>query len=73
MFKSRGSFASVLALALVFPLLSVAAADSYRALSVVRTPRKPASDFSLKQVGGKSIKLSRYRGDVVLLGFFKTF
>ena len=58
MFKPHLSFASILAFALVFPMLSVAAGDSYRALSVVRIPSTPAADFSLKRIGGERAKLS---------------
>lgn len=49
------------------------AAGPYEALSVLRVEAKPAPDFSLPQVGGKTVRLSDYRGKVVLLGFFKTF
>ena len=34
--------------------------------------RKPAPDFSLKDVNGKSVKLSDYKGKVVLLNFWAT-
>jgi peroxiredoxin len=36
------------------------------------TDRRPAPDFELKDIGGKSVKLSDYRGQVVLLNFWAT-
>jgi CHASE2 domain-containing sensor protein len=49
------------------------AADPYEAFSVLRVQKKPAPHFSLPQVSGKTVKISDYKGKVVLLGFFKTF
>jgi hypothetical protein len=47
--------------------------DPYAAFSVLRTPKTPAPDFALPQVGGENVRLSDFRDKVVLLGFFKTF
>ncbi len=47
--------------------------NPYVALSVLRTPKTPAPDFTLPQVGGENVRLSDFRGNVILLGFFKTF
>jgi cytochrome oxidase Cu insertion factor (SCO1/SenC/PrrC family) len=49
------------------------AADPYETFSVLQVEKKPAPDFSLPQVTGKTVSLSDYRGKVILLGFFKTF
>jgi len=73
MAKFWGKFLAIVALALLSAVFSVEGADSYKALSVIPIARETAPDFSLKQVGGKSIRLSSYRGNLVLLGFFKTF
>lgn len=49
------------------------ATDPFEALAVLQIQSKPAPDFSLPAVGGKTVRLSDYRGKAVLLGFFKTF
>lgn len=46
----------------------VLAADSLKPES----QRKPAPDFSLKDPNGKTVKLSEYRGKVILLNFWAT-
>ncbi len=60
---------------LVFLLLPLGARaiDPYQALSVLGVEKKPAPAFSLPSVDGKVVKLSSYKGKVVLLGFFQTF
>ena len=69
-------FTGFLAL-IIFTVLAsaryAAAVDPYQALSVLRIRKISAPDFSLPQVDGKRIRLSDYKGKVVLLGFFKTF
>lgn len=60
-------------LALLFLPSDAYAVDPYQAFSVLRIEKKPAPDFSLPAVGGKTVRLSDYRGKAVLLGFFKTF
>lgn len=62
------SFLAVLSLPLLTP-----AADPYEAFSVLRIQKKSARDFSLPQVNSKTVRLSDYKGKVVLLGFFKVF
>ena len=51
----------------------VSAADPYQAFSVLPIEKKPAPDFSLPAVNGKTVRLSDYKEKVVLLGFFQTF
>ena len=69
-------FVGFLAL-IIFTVLAstpyAAAADPYKALSVLRIRKMSTPDFSLLQVDGKRVRLSDYKGKVVLLGFFKTF
>jgi hypothetical protein len=60
-------------LAVLLLPLETHAADSYEALSMIRMEKKAAPEFSLPQVSGKTVKLSGFKGEVVLLGFFKTF
>lgn len=60
-------------LALLFLPSDAYAVDPYQAFSVLRVEKKPAPDFSLPSVDGKVVKLSSYKGKVVLLGFFQTF
>jgi peroxiredoxin len=43
-----------------------------RQVAKVRADRKPAPDFALKDANGASVKLSDYRGKVVLLNFWAT-
>jgi cytochrome oxidase Cu insertion factor (SCO1/SenC/PrrC family) len=60
-------------LVVVFLPIGVHAGDPYEAFSVIRIQKKAAAEFSLPQVSGKSVKLADFQGEVVLLGFFKTF
>jgi len=64
---------TVFFLGVLFVSMEARAADPYQAFSALRIQKTAASDFSLPQVDGKTIELSDYRGNVVLLGFFKTF
>jgi protein SCO1/2 len=58
---------------MLLPFLSVAAAvsaaDDAGLKAGVFSPPRPAPDFSLRGSDGTELKLSRYRGKVVILGF----
>src|SRR5882672_7136795 len=60
--------ALLLALALVL-LLGDAAADAPALKAGVFTPARPAPDFTLLGSDGSELKLSRYRGKVVVVAF----
>jgi len=59
-------------------MLTIMAAASAVAQSAVRATlqpaleRKPAADFALRDVAGKTAKLKQYRGKVLLLDFWAT-
>ncbi len=62
--------------ALLFAALCLAgcvtAPESVRAAVKAETKRNPAPNFSLKDADGKVVKLSDYKGKVVLLNFWAT-
>ena len=60
-------------LGVVVSPLTIHASDPYEAFSVIRMPKKAAPEFFLPQVKGKGVRLADFQGEVVLLGFFKTF
>jgi peroxiredoxin len=65
--NSHGSFTEIVLLVLCFVLPVAAIADLTPANS-----RKPSPDFTLTDSKGASIKLSDYKGKVVLLDFWAT-
>lgn len=54
---------------LVVVLLGVIAAASFAASSM---EGQPAPDFALKSAGGDNLRLSEYRGEVVMINFWAT-
>lgn len=66
---------SMRALALLLALVAIAtAADQARVRAILQpaTERRPAPEFALKDSSGETVKLSDYRGKVVLLDFWAT-
>ena len=67
------NFRNFTACALALSAMLVLGCSSTRAASVKPTKdRKPAPDFVLKDSMGKTVKLSDYKGKVVLLNFWAT-
>jgi peroxiredoxin len=63
------------ALALILvPVAIATAADQARVRAILQpaTERRPAPEFTLKDSSGETVKLSDYRGKVVLLDFWAT-
>jgi peroxiredoxin len=60
------------ALAVVVVLSSCSAESSTKAAGKASKERKPAPEFTLTDANGSSVKLSDYRGKVVLLNFWAT-
>ena len=61
-----------LGLALVFFISGVGQCADVTATLTPVADRKPAADFALKNANGKTIKLSGYRGKVVVVDFWAT-
>lgn len=65
--------ALALGLALLLPPLAAAAAPDFAAMDIQRyDPPKPAPEFSLPDLDGRPVKLSDFRGKVVLLFYWAT-
>jgi len=62
----------VLACATVLLLTAACSSEKVRAAVKAEKERKVAADFALKDVNGRTVHLSEYRGKVVLLNFWAT-
>jgi len=64
----------VLCPAILLTILLAGCASETRVEAAVKpeAKRKPAADFALKDLNGSTVKLSDYRGKVVLLNFWAT-
>jgi peroxiredoxin len=62
----------LVAFALAIALCSCSASSSTNAASKSTRERKPAPEFTLRDANGAFVKLSDYRGKVVLLNFWAT-
>lgn len=72
MTASRWMAASILAAALGLTATGCGSPKAVKAAVKAEKDRKPAPDFSLKDVHGREVKLSDYKGKVVLLNFWAT-
>ena len=72
--KLRSSFLLIAAAAAILSSCSGSKTAPTRSASYAKASkdRKPAPDFTLKDASGASVKLSDYRGKVVLLNFWAT-
>src|SRR5262249_49342474 len=68
-----GGIRAVLACATALILTAACSSEKVRAAAVkAEKERKVAADFTLKDVNGRTVHLSEYRGKVVLLNFWAT-
>lgn len=67
-----GGIHAVLACATALILTAACSSEKVRAAVKAEKERKVAADFALKDVNGRTVRLSEYRGKVVLLNFWAT-
>ena len=72
MTASRWMVASITAALLCLTVTGCGSPKSVKAAVKAEKDRKVAPDFSLKDVNGREVKLSDYKGKVVLLNFWAT-
>lgn len=70
--KLKTGILLLLSTACIFYSCSNGSSEKTEAASTTSTARKPAPDFTLKDSNGAQVKLSDYRGKVVLLNFWAT-
>lgn len=68
----KGNWAVLAVFAAIAVLCSCSGSSYTSAASKETKDRKPAPDFTLKDANGNSVKLSDFRGKVVLLNFWAT-
>jgi peroxiredoxin len=69
---TRLRICALAALAVITVLTSCSASSTTNTASKASKERKPAPEFTLTDASGSSVKLSDYRGKVVLLNFWAT-
>src|SRR5947209_4038186 len=70
--KLKTGILLLISTAAIFYSCSTGPSQEAEAASKSSSDRKPAPDFTLKDANGSQVKLSDYRGKVVLLNFWAT-
>lgn len=72
LFSNRRKLLASLAITTAILCTSCSGSSSAKSSSRASDDRKPAPDFTLQDANGDSVKLSDYRGKVILLNFWAT-